>query len=67
MNHEEFLEIRKEMGWTQYFLAEVMGVTRSSVAHWEWGRAPIPPSVAAAMRRAHKKVTQAKSALWATA
>ena len=67
MNHEEFLRLRKEMGWTQYFLADVIGVTRAAIAHWEWGRAPVTMQVAAAMRRAHKKVTQAKSALWATA
>jgi transcriptional regulator with XRE-family HTH domain len=64
MGHEEFHELRTEMGWTQYFLAEVMGVTRSSVAHWECGRAPVPRTVAKAMRRAHKKMTEAKSALW---
>jgi transcriptional regulator with XRE-family HTH domain len=67
MSHEEFLEIRQEMGWTQYFLADAIGVTRASVAHWECGRAPVPSTVATAMRRAHKKMLQAKTALWAAA
>jgi len=47
---------RNQMGWTQYFLADCLGVTRVSLAHWECERAPVPKSVARATTRVHKTV-----------
>jgi len=67
MTAEEFVELRQEMGWSQYYLADAIGVTRSSITHWECDRAPVPPSVARAMRRAQKKMLEARELLWATA
>lgn len=45
-----------EMGWKQSFLAEALGVTRSSLAHWEQWRAPVPRDVARKVRKAHRLV-----------
>jgi transcriptional regulator with XRE-family HTH domain len=45
-----------EMGWKQAFMAEAMGISRSSLAHWEQFRAPVPQSVARHVKRAHRKV-----------
>jgi transcriptional regulator with XRE-family HTH domain len=59
MTNEELLEMRQEMGWTQYFLADALGVTRSSLAHWEGGRAPIPWNVESAVKNAHARVLKA--------
>jgi len=47
------------MGWTQYWLADRLGVTRPSLAHWECGRARVPPRVAVAVRQAQKLVEKA--------
>jgi len=66
MTAVEFLELRQGMGWSQYYLADAIGVTRSSITHWECDRAPVPSPVAKAMRRAHKKVRSARELLWAT-
>lgn len=52
MTGEELQELREELGWSQYFLAERLGVFRSSIAHWEQGRAPVPTNVAKAVREA---------------
>lgn len=59
MTDEEFLQMRREMGWSQYFLADALGITRARLCHWESGRAPVPPEVAKLVRRAHRKVTGA--------
>jgi len=48
-----------DMGWTQAFLADCLGVTRVSLAHWEQERALVPPVVARSMRRVHKTVYNA--------
>jgi transcriptional regulator with XRE-family HTH domain len=63
MTGQELQELRNEMGWTQYFLADVLGIPRSSIAHWEQERAPVPVNVAEGMRKAAVKVGQARSAL----
>lgn len=57
MKGKEFREMRKEMGWTQYFLADVLGITRVSLAHYERDRAPVPRSIARALRKTHNSVT----------
>ena len=45
--------MRMELGWSQVFLSDLLGVGRSSLAHWEQGRAPIPVGFARRMRKAH--------------
>ena len=52
MTGQELQELRNELGWTQYFLADVLGVPRSSIAHWEQGRARVPVNVASGMKKA---------------
>jgi DNA-binding XRE family transcriptional regulator len=59
MTNVELTNMRKEMGWTQYFLAEQLGVTRSSLAHWEMGRAPVPQNVEETVTRCHARVMKA--------
>ena len=56
MTGTRFQTMRNQMGWSQYFLADCLGVTRSSLAHWECERAPIPKSVARALTRVHGTV-----------
>lgn len=63
MTGRELRVLREEMGWTQYFLADVLGVLRSQVAHWEHDRCRVPAKLAAAMLRAHAKVTAAHDML----
>jgi len=45
-----------DLGWTQKFLADSMGVNRSSLAHWEQERAAVPRVVARAVTKVHKTV-----------
>ena len=59
MTAAEFKKLRMECGWSQYLLADLLGVTRSSVTHWECGRAPVPTGVRKALRDAHAIVTAA--------
>jgi len=43
MTPAEFKELRLKLGYeTRRELAEQMGVTRSCIEHWEYGRRPIP-------------------------
>ena len=58
MDGETLREMRMEMGWSQAFLADRLEVTRSSLAHWEQLRAPVPWDVAKKVRKAHGKVTK---------
>ena len=64
MTGEELQEIRVELGWAQWFLAEKLGVFRSSIAHWEQGRAPVPTNVAEAMRQASRSMVQLEARVW---
>ena len=63
MTGGELQQMREELGWTQRFLAEKLGVTRCSIAHWEQGRAPVPSNISAAVRRSAKSVARAFSVL----
>jgi len=59
MDGKQLRAARRRMGWTQYWLADRLGVTRPSLAHWECGRARVPPRVAVAVRQAQKLVEKA--------
>lgn len=59
MTGKQLTETRKQMGWTQYFLADALGVTRSSLAHWESDRAPLPSDIEKAVRGAQRLVERA--------
>lgn len=59
MTAQNFVELRRQCGWTQYFAAAVLGVTRSALAHWEQGSAPVPEHVGKALVRVHGRVTSA--------
>ena len=56
---DELRGMRLDLGWTQKFLAASMGVSRSSLAHWEQERAVVPPVVARAITKVHKTVSVA--------
>ena len=56
MTGDQLRTMRNQMGWTQYFLADCLGVIRPSLAHWECERAPVPKSVARAVPRVHSTV-----------
>ena len=58
MSGDQLRTMRMEMGWKQAYMASALGVTRSSLAHWEQFRAPIPRVVGVAVRRAHRKVVK---------
>ena len=57
LSGDQLRQMREEMGWTQYFLADVLGVSRASLAHWEWERAPVPKVIERAMSKMHTEVT----------
>jgi transcriptional regulator with XRE-family HTH domain len=59
MTGTQMRTLRNQMGWTQYFLADCLGVTRPSLAHWEGDRAPVPPTIARSLTRVHKTVYNA--------
>lgn len=62
MKAKQFADLRTRCGWTQWELAEFLGVSRSAVFHWE-RKTPIPKKVAAALRRAVKPIEAAQLAL----
>jgi transcriptional regulator with XRE-family HTH domain len=62
VNGQELAILREDCGWSQAELAELLGRTRSSVFHWEHGRGKVPPPVAAAVRRACRKIRAARRA-----
>jgi transcriptional regulator with XRE-family HTH domain len=51
--------MRLEIGWTQKVLAEVLGITRSSLAHYETGRAVVPTLIAYKIDILHRGITHA--------
>lgn len=55
MTGAEFRSIRWELGLYQVQLADVLGVTSRSVAHWEAGSRPIPGPVALCMTLLREK------------
>ena len=59
MNGEQLREARERMGWSQRYLADALGVTRAALAHWEWGRAPVPHAVGRAVGGALELVSRA--------
>ena len=51
MTSEQFKQRRLKMGYkTQQQMAEVLGITQGSVAHYETGRRPVPEIVVRFMR-----------------
>ena len=56
MNGSELRQMRMEMGWRQAYMAEALGVSRSSLAHWEQWRAPVPGIVSRRMKVAHRRM-----------
>lgn len=66
MTGEQLKKARVAMGWTQYVLADALGITRASLAHWERGRAPVPPQVGVVVRQALKFVDLARERLAGT-
>jgi DNA-binding transcriptional regulator YiaG len=56
MTGDQLRSMRMEMGWKQSFLANNLEVTRSSLAHWEQFRAPIPRDVSRRVAKAHRKM-----------
>lgn len=63
MSGEELAEMRREMGWSQYLLADVLEIPRSSITHWECNRAPVPSNIASAMRKASRSMIKLKGEL----
>ena len=50
--------MRLEIGWTQKVAAEVLEITRSSLAHYETGRAPVPRVVIRKINILHRGITK---------
>ena len=46
MNNVEFAQLRKQLGYTQSELADLMGRSRATVSRWENGEDPIDPLAA---------------------
>jgi DNA-binding transcriptional regulator YiaG len=63
MSGEELAETRREMGWSQYVLADVLAIPRSSITHWECNRAPVPSNIASAMKKASRSMVKLKGEL----
>ena len=61
MSGEEFAEARRELGWSQYLLADVLEIPRSSISHWERNRAPVPSNIASALKRASRSMLKLKA------
>lgn len=59
MDGDELREKRMEMGWTQEYLADLLETNRGTLAHWECGRAPVPPRVARVVEQLHWRVMEA--------
>ena len=51
--------MRMEIGWTQKIAAEVLEISRSSLAHYETGRAPVPQVVIRKINILHRGITKA--------
>ncbi|BFU90109.1 MAG: hypothetical protein NTAFB01_12960 [Nitrospira sp.] len=43
MTPRQLIQLRKDLGWSQNRLAQVIRVNRSTVNKWEAGQHPIPP------------------------
>ena len=67
MSGDQLRDMRMALGWTQEFLADSMGVTRVSLAHWEQERAPVPPVIARAVAKVHSTVSVAIRGMWRVA
>jgi DNA-binding transcriptional regulator YiaG len=63
MSGEQLAETRREMGWSQYFLADVLEIPRSSITHWECNRAPVPSNIASAVKKASRSMLKLKADL----
>jgi DNA-binding transcriptional regulator YiaG len=63
MSGEELAEVRRSMGWSQYVLADVLEIPRSSITHWECNRAPVPSNIATALRKASRSMLKLKADL----
>lgn len=50
--------MRMEIGWTQKVAAEVLEITRSSLAHYETGRAVVPQIVIRKINILHRGITK---------
>ena len=51
--------MRMEIGWTQKVAAEVLEITRSSLAHYETGRAAVPQIIVRKINILHRGITKA--------
>ena len=61
MSGEELAEVRRGMGWSQYVLADLLEIPRSSITHWECNRAPVPSNIATALRKASRSMLKLKA------
>ena len=59
MHGQTLRHMRLEIGWSQYVLAEILEITRSSLAHYETGRAPAPQTVIRKMNILHREILKA--------
>ena len=50
MKNEAFSAARKRLGMKQIELAQVLGMSQTTIGHYEHGRRPVPVVVALAMR-----------------
>lgn len=58
MHGQTLRQMRMEIGWTQNTAAEVLEITRSSLAHYETGRAAVPHIVVRKINILHRGITK---------
>ena len=58
MQGKTLRKMRMEIFWSQKTMARILGITRSSIAHYEQDRAPIPFSIVKKIAILHNEITR---------